>query len=157
MQERQSPFVETCEHCRCPRDSEARNTRVRAVYEKHLFFLLWWKALAPHFLFKSRLSINSRSRTAWLCSSSPAPNTGVIVPARASRPRVASAALRPSNSLAYLALNSGHLLGSSPNHLRSAALGGIFLSHKSTLAFVFVSPRGHSLSTKIRLPSPELG
>src|ERR1700731_909576 len=70
MPERQSPFVETCEHCRCPRDSEARNTRVRAVYEKHLFFLLWWKALAPHFHFKYRLSINSRSRTAWLCSSS---------------------------------------------------------------------------------------
>jgi len=50
-------------------------------------------------------------------------------------------------------LERSHLSGSWPNHFRSAVLGAMSLSHRSTLAFSFVKPRGQSLSTRMRRPS----
>ncbi len=57
------------------------------------------------------------------------------------------------SSRRYRFLNSSHLLGSWPNHFRSSVLGAMSLSHRSTLAFSLVKPRGQSLSTRMRLPS----
>ena len=41
-----------------------------------------------------------------------------------------------------------------PNHLRSSVLGAISLIQSSSAALALLTPRGHSRSTRMRVPSP---
>ncbi len=51
------------------------------------------------------------------------------------------------------ALELVHLAGSWPNHRRSAGLGAISFNQMSTAASCLLNPRGHSRSTRMRMPS----
>ncbi len=58
-----------------------------------------------------------------------------------------------SSSLAYFFLNSSHFAGSCANQLRRSLLGAISLIQRSSFAFSFDKPLGHSLSINILHPS----
>ncbi len=60
---------------------------------------------------------------------------------------------RESSSRKYRARNSGHFSGSWLNHFLSAVVGPTSFSQASTRNFAFESPRGHSRSTRRRVPS----
>src|SRR5215813_9851180 len=53
--------------------------------------------------------------------------------------------------------NSCQRSGSWLNHFRSLVLGSISFIHSSIAASVFFTPRGHSRSIRIRLPSSDAG
>src|SRR5574340_73426 len=98
-------------------------------------------------------SITSLSTTALLCSLSFAANKRVIVSLFDSAISFSIRLESFFSSLLYLFLNSCHLEGSWKNHFLSSSLGAMSFSHSSIFAPSFLMPLGHSLSTRILLPS----